>query len=839
MLRATIKGLLAQRVRLLLTALAVVLGVGFLTATLVLSDSIRQGVDEVFGGTAVNSDAEVRSAPAFSAATGPDAPREPLPESIVERIKVVDGVDEVAGLVQGYAQLLDGDGDKVGSLTTATVGGSAAGIGTVSPFELASGRAPQGGDEVVLDVATARSNGLGVGEEVTILFTGPARTFRIVGTVTFGGKEDVGGATYALFDLATAQEVLDRQGRLDDVLVSGEEGVSPTELVQRLQAALPDTVEVTTSEVRAEERSDTTRQGLSIVNTGLTAFAVISLAVGSFIILNTFTIVIAQRTRELALLRALGASRRQVRRSVLLEAAVVGLVASAVGTGVGVGLATGLRSLIESFGLGLPGSGVVVHARSLWLPVLVGLVVTSTAAYLPARRAGGLAPLAAIREMSAPPRGVRRRSVVGAVLLVVGLLLGFLGVPLVLVGVALLAPLIVPRLAAVVGSPARGFGAVQGRLGLQNAVRNPRRTASTASALMVGLGLVVAVAVVADSALSSFGSALDQSVKADYIVDSASSTLSPELGRRLADRPELASVSPMRFGDFELVGDPAVEGTAGDRGQQSVTAVDGRTFGTVMDLGVSEGGLAALVDGGVLVSETKARDNGWEVGETITMKFAKTGAQVLTIDGTYAEDTLEDQGFILSLKDFEANYTDQRDQRVLVTVAPGTTAGAARAAIEEVTAQFPNARVEDRAGYKAQAKSQIDTIVALVAVLLGLAVIIAVLGIVNTLALSIVERTRELGLLRAVGMSRRQLRAMIRWESVIIAVVGAVLGLAVGMQVGSTLAGALGDFIQSVTYPWVRLGLFVVFGVLAGMAAAVLPARRAAKLDVLTAVRHQ
>ena len=299
MLRATLKGLVAQRLRLLLTALAIVLGVSFLAATFVLSDTIRNGVGEVFGETATNSDAEVRSAAAFSGGTGPGAAREPMPDDIVERIRAVDGVDDVAGLVQGYAQLLDKDGRKVGTTTAATVGGSAEGLGTVSPFVLADGRAPQGDDDVVVDVATARDNGLAVGDEVTILFTGPARTFRIVGTVTFGRTVDVGGTTYALFDLPTAQRLLDREGRVDDVVVSADDGVTSAELVRRLRAALGDGVEVTTSERRARERSDAAQQGLSVVNTGLAAFAVIALGVGSFIILNTFTIVVAQRTREL------------------------------------------------------------------------------------------------------------------------------------------------------------------------------------------------------------------------------------------------------------------------------------------------------------------------------------------------------------------------------------------------------------------------------------------------------------------------------------------------------------------------------------------------------------
>ncbi len=428
---------------------------------------------------------------------------------------------------------------------------------------------------------------------------------------------------------------------------------------------------------------------------------------------------------------------------------------------------------------------------------------------------------------------------VGAALGLVGLLIGLLGVPLVLIGATLLAPLVVPRLARVVGRPGARFGALPGKLGYENAARNPRRTASTASALMVGLALVVAMAVAADSALSSFSKSLDNSVKADFIIDSESSTLSPELATRLRNRPELGIVSPMRFGDFELVDAPQRGQAPKETGVQSASAVDGATFGAALDLGFSAGALAALGDGGVLVSETKAREHGWRTGDVLSMRFARTGVQQIGIDGTYADDTLEDQGFLLSMKDFEANYTDQLDQRVFATVAPGATTAQARAAIDAEVAAFPNARVADRAGYKNQVRGQIDLVLGLVAILLGLAVVIALLGIINTLALSIVERTRELGLLRAVGMSRRQLRAMIRWESVVIAVIGGVLGVLVGMQVGTTLARGLGDIVTEITFPWARLGLFLVFAVLAGVAAAVLPARRAARLDVLGAVSHQ
>ena len=841
MRKVTLKGLLAKKGRLVLTALAIVLGTAFLSATGVLSDSIRQGAEEMFGESARHSDVEVRGVQAFAHDTSADPVREPLPDSIVAEIREVNGVAEAAGSVEGYAQLVDKSGSKIGGVTTATVGGTADGIGTVSPFELRDGRVPRGDGEMVIDVATARDNGLAIGDRVTVLFTGPALQFEIVGTVGFGRADGVAGTTFALFDFATAQRVLDREGKVDDVFVSAAEGVSPAELARRVDASLPASAVVVTSAERTEQRSDAAAKNLGIVNQGLTAFALIALAVGGFIIVNTFTIVVTQRTRELAMLRALGASRGQVRRSVLAEAALTGLVASLAGAAAGVLLAVALRALVESFGLDLPGSGVVIELRSIWLPVLVGVALTTAAAYLPARRAGTLPPLAAIREAGQPPSNPRRRYIAGGILALLGLAVGIVGVPLVLIGAALLSPLVIPVLAGWVGRPGIRLGAVPGKLGYQNAVRNPRRTAATSSALMIGLALVAGVAVTADSALASFGGSLDKSVTADFVVYSSSSTLSPDVAARLRDQSELGAVSSMRYGDFELVDAP--ERGRGQpvkqTGVQSLSGIDPATIAATFDLGFSDGALDALRDGGVLVSTSKAREHGWRVGDVLTVRFARTGVQRIRIDGTYEDDALEDQGYLLSLRDFEANYTDQQDVRVLITAAPGATTARARAAIEEVLAAFPNATVENRSEYKAQVKDQVDIALALVAILLGLAVIIAMLGIVNTLALSIVERTREVGLLRAVGMSRQQLRAMVRWESVIIAVIGGVLGVVVGMQIGSTLARSLGDVITGVTFPWARLLLFLVFAVLAGVTAAVIPARRAARLDVLTAMRHE
>lgn len=826
MRNVTLKGLLAKKSRLVFTALAVVLGTAFLSATGVLADSIRRGADATFGETARHSDLEVRARDAFA-----DAERQPLPASVLDQVRAVPGVARVAGSVEGWAQIVDASGKKVGGITTKAKGGSADGIGTVSPFELRSGRAPHGPDEVVIDAATARAHHVAVGARVKVLFARPARSFTVVGTVGLGRVDKVANTTYALFDLPTAQAVLGRVGQVDEVLVGAAPGVSARELMTRVQAAVGDGAAVETSAARAAERAKSSKRSLAMVDKALTTFALIALAVGGFIIVNTFTIVVAQRTRELALLRALGASQRQVRRSVLAEAALTGLVASVVGAVVGIGLAFGLRALVDAFGMELPGSALVVAAHSLVVPVAVGVVLTTVAAYLPARRAGRMLPLAAIRAVGTPSLvASRRRLIAGGVLVGLGVLAGMLGVPLLLVGAALLAPAVVVPVARWLGWPALRFGGRPGKLGYENALRNPRRTASTASALMIGLALVVGVTVVANSAIQSFAGALDSGVKADFAVYSHTVDLAPEVAARLRTRPELAVVSEMREGTFSL---------AGTRGVQMLSAVDGRTIGATYDLGFSRGALAALERGGVLVSEKRATEKQWKVGDVLPMRFARTGVQRIPIVGTYAEDALEQQGFILSLRDYEANYSEQLDTRVLVKAAPGVSAGRARSVIESVTAAFPNARVDDRAGYVAEIKGALDVVLGLVAILLGLAVLIAVLGIVNTLALSLVERTRELGLLRAVGMSRRQLRAMVRWESLIIAVIGGVLGVVVGMQVGRAITTSLGDVIGEVAFPWARLALFLVFAVLAGVAAAVLPARRAARLDVLAAVAHE
>ena len=469
MLKTALRRLVDQRLRLLLSAFAVVLGTGFMAATFIVGDTVRGGIDDVAAATDDHTDVEVRGVPAFSGEDGADAIREPIDTSIVEEVRAVDGVVEAVGYVEGYAE----PADDAGGRFAATIGASSDGIGSVSPFELRSGDLPTRGNEVLLDVDAAKDRDLEIGDQVRILFTGAAKDFTLVGTVGYGSADSVPGATFSLFQLETAQLVLDRVGQIDSVLVVAADGVSPDQLVDRLGAALPDTVEVATSAERVEELSDQAQSSASIIDQMLTAFAGVALFVGGFVVLNTFTMMVAQRTRELALLRALGASRRQIRRAVLIEAVAIGFIGSVVGIVVGVLLAFVILALMNSLGFELPDTGLVFGATAVFVPLLIGVVVTVVASYLPARRASAVPPVAAMRDVQTPSRSPRRRYVTGVILLLLGLVAGLVGAPLLLIGVVLLAPLVVPFLGRTVGALARRFGGFSGRLGQRTRCATP------------------------------------------------------------------------------------------------------------------------------------------------------------------------------------------------------------------------------------------------------------------------------------------------------------------------------------------------------------------------------
>ncbi|HEY4409480.1 MAG TPA: FtsX-like permease family protein [Acidimicrobiia bacterium] len=844
MRRVMIKGLLAHKLRLALTALSVVLGVGFVAGTFVLTDTLAHTFDNLFAEVNGKTDAQIRSTQKLSPQDPAEPDRGPVPASLLDAVRKAPGVAEAGGYLQGRAAIVGKDGKLVGGQAP-DFGASASNLGTLSPFSIKEGRAPKGDSEVVIDAGTAKREHFALGDKIKIEAS-QTGTYALVGVVGFGSADNLAGAKFALWDVPTAQRVLHRLGEFDVISVKAANGVSRPQLVSDLQPVLPKGLEAITSDVAAAQQADQVKKSLGFLSTFLLAFAAVSLFVGSFIIYNTFTIIVAQRLRELALLRALGASRRQVTRSVLAEGLLVGFFASLVGVGFGVLVAMGLRAIFSAAGASLPSTAMVIKPRTVIVPVVVGVLITTLSSWGPARKASKVPPVAAIRGADSIPEGrsLRRRLISGGLVLALGIAalagglagggIGLVGLGALVFygGVAMLSPLVAGPMAKLIGAPAARLG-LPGHLGRLNAMRNPRRTSSTAAALMIGLGLVSFVTTLAASLKTSFAATLDRSVKADYIIqgpNGGEAKFSREVALDLSQRQELSAVSAMRFGgEFKL-----------DGVRHRDDAVDPYTFGDVMDIDIRKGKLFDFVPGTMLVSDRVAKDKGWQIGQRITMSFPRTGDQAMEIVALYHDDALFNSGYIITLDDYGANAADDLDSLVLVKRAKGVTDAAARAAVAPILAQYPSVELQDQAEYKKQVAGQIDKALIFVVILLLLAVVIALIGIVNTLALSIFERTRELGLLRAVGMVRRQLKRMIRWESVIITILGAVLGLAVGAFFGWAAVSAMGDIgVDRLSFPALRLIMFVVVAGLAGVVAAIFPARRAAKLDVLRAIAHE
>jgi putative ABC transport system permease protein len=844
MRRVMIKGLLAHKLRLALTALSVVLGVGFVAGTFVLTDTLAHTFDNLFAEVNGKTDAQIRSTQKLSPQDPAEPDRGPVPASLLDAVRKVPGVAEAGGYLSGRAAIVGKDG-KLVSGQAPNFGASASNLGTLSPFSIKQGRAPKGDSEVVIDAGTAKREHFALGDKIKIEAS-QTGTYALVGVVGFGSADNLAGAKFALWDVPTAQRVLHRLGEFDVISVKAANGVSRPQLVSDLQPVLPKGLEAITSDVAAAQQADQVKKSLGFLSTFLLAFAAVSLFVGSFIIYNTFTIIVAQRLRELALLRALGASRRQVTRSVLAEGLLVGFFASLVGVGFGVLVAMGLRAIFSAAGASLPSTAMVIKPRTVIVPVVVGVLITTLSSWGPARKASKVPPVAAIRGAESIPEGrsLRRRLISGGLVLALGIAalagglagggIGLVGLGALVFygGVAMLSPLVAGPMAKLIGAPAARLG-LPGHLGRLNAMRNPRRTSSTAAALMIGLGLVSFVTILAASLKTSFAATLDRSVKADYIIqgpNGGEAKFSREVALDLSQRQELSAVSAMRFGgEFKL-----------DGVRHRDDAVDPYTFGDVMDIDIRKGKLFDFVPGTMLVSDRVAKDKGWQIGQRITMSFPRTGDQAMEIVALYHDDALFNSGYIITLDDYGANAADDLDSLVLVKRAKGVTDAAARAAVAPILAQYPSVELQDQAEYKKQVAGQIDKALIFVVILLLLAVVIALIGIVNTLALSIFERTRELGLLRAVGMVRRQLKRMIRWESVIITILGAVLGLAVGAFFGWAAVSAMGDIgVDRLSFPALRLIMFVVVAGLAGVVAAIFPARRAAKLDVLRAIAHE
>ncbi|HVY11865.1 MAG TPA: FtsX-like permease family protein [Mycobacteriales bacterium] len=834
MWRVTLKGLLAHKLRLTLTALAIVLGVTFVTGTFVLTDTLHRTFSNLIGNIYTKVDLQARGVAQFKHTNfGDTATRNPIPESLLSTIRNVPGVSAAEGGVNGYAQFVSPEGKAISG---GSIGLSYDPNPSLSSLHLVSGGAPAGPDDVAMDAGTAKKYHFALGQQVKVLLAGPTRTFTLTGIVKFGTADNVAGASMAEFSLPTAQQIFQEPGRLDTINILTASGTDTATVQRAVQAALPSDVQVVTGKTVADEQTDTVNQALGVFSTALLVFAFISLFVGAFTIFNTFSIIVGQRTRELALLRIVGASRRQVFRSVLGEAAAVGLASSLIGLGVGVLAAFGLEGLLRAFGITLPASSLVFQARTAIVGLAVGVGVTVVAAIGPARRAVRISPIEAISQHQVGLEISNRRrltiggalAVLGVVLLTVGMAVGQLplvgiGAAGVFLGAAMLAPTFARPVSSVIGKPlARWFG-LPGRLGRENSMRSPRRTAQTASALMIGLALVSAITVFGASLTKSVTSAVDQAVSADLII-SDSSDGSPGISNAVA--PIVTHLPGVT--NTNIVYDGTVQ--VGDS-LEDVTAISPQNLGQTVLVRMDSGSPGSIAAGDLLIDASTADSKHLAVGDTLDVKYAKTGVVGMKIGGIYKPNALLGS-YVVSNEFFLAHF----DQALPIAVLARTN-GNQEPAVTAALAAFPNVQVQTREEFQKSQKDQVNQLLGLIYALLALAVIIALIGIINTLMLSVFERTREIGLLRAVGMTRRQIRGMVRAESVILALFGALVGVVIGTGLGLALVSSIGaQELSEIAVPIPRLIVFLVIAAVLGLFAATFPARRAAKLDVLQAI---
>lgn len=847
MLLTAIRNLWAHKLRFAASVLSIMLGVALTAGTLTLTSTMRQTYDNLFTNVFQGTDAVVRAKAAFE---GPQessgAQRGRIPETLLAKVAAISGVAAADGNIEGYARIIGKNGKAIGNPQAGppTFAMNWSSNPKLNQFHLVSGRAPQAAHEVVIDRKSATDGHLKVGDYTTVLMQAGPQRVHVVGVARYGTADSPGGATIVAFRAAEVQALVGGVGKFDSISVVAAPGLSQTDIAKRIAPYLPTGTEVVTGAKLTAETQTALHKAFSFFNTFLYIFAIVAVLVGAFMVFNTFSITVAQRTRENGLLRALGASRRQVLTAVLVEALVIGLFASAAGVVAGLGVAVGLKALMAAVGVDIPTEGLVVTSSTILISLFVGLIVTALAALSPARKAGKVAPIAAMQSgvVGSTGYGSRQRIYVGLAVLAGGvsaLLFGLFGhvssptlvvgggAILVFFGVSILGRTIALPLSRVIGWPLPRLRGLTGTLARENAMRNPKRTAASASALMIGVGLVGFITIFVSSTKASINTAIDHTFVGDVVVDSGAGMMGgvdPALARRLAALPQVAGATGLRAGVAQIDGRAVL-----------IEAADPASMAKTMKLDIVQGDLSKLDASGIAVWKSVADDRGWHVGQSIPAVFAQTGHRTLHLAAVYGENTVGN--YFLGTKAYDANFASRLDMRVFVTAAPGVSTVDVRHAVEAVTKHYPGVSILDRAEYKTNQAAPFNQLLSMVYVLLGLAVLIALLGIANTLALSIAERTRELGLLRAVGMTRSQLRSIIRWEAVIIALQGTVLGLLIGTFFGWALTRAMRDQgITTFAYPWASLTVVVVIAAIAGAVAAVQPSRHAAKLDVLRAV---
>ncbi len=841
MLRTAWRSLLHHSLRLALSALAIVLGVGFVVGTLIFTDTLNNTFSSLFEDT--TSDVVVTPAQTIgdSQQVGSVAT---LPASTLATVRSVAGVAKATGvvLVDGIT-IIGSDGTTLGTQGAPHFGSNWEADEALTPFRLTEGSGPTSDADVALDSVSAQKGGYSVGDDVKLVGPDGPFTATLAGIFRYGTSGNLAGATIAAFDTARAQQLLlGGSDAFTEIDALAADGVTQDALATAVRAALDDTVVVKTGQQAADEAAAAISEGLAFINVFLLVFAGIALFVGTFIILNTFSMLVAQRSRELALLRAIGATRGQVTRSLVVESALVGLVGSVLGIGLGVAVAYGLQALFGAIGAEIPTNGLVVAPRTVLVGLVVGVVATVVAALAPALRASRISPMAALRDdASLPARSLRWRALAGAVLLVAGIagmvagaakggsdgtpLVG-LGVLAALVGAIVVSPAIARPLVRTLGFAfPRLFGTV-GRLAVENAERQPRRTAATASALMIGLALVSALTIFAMSAKASINAVIDRVIGAEFIVSNTSprTPIAPTTAAELAAVPGVAAVSPVAAIPVQVGGDLT-----------AVIAVDPATFGQMINLTLDSGSLADLGTDGVAIDAATAQSSGLALGDPVTIRFVDA-EQVFRVAAVYASAG-EFSGYVVSRAAIAPHSSDPPDRLVYVKAEPGADLDTVQAALEKAVSGDPTVQVQSQAQFAEEITSNVDQVLLIMVMLLSLAIVIAVLGIVNTLVLSVAERTREIGMLRAVGALRRQVRTMIVLEAFVIALFGAVVGLALGVGFAVALQRTLVD--QGITVldiPWVGLLAFLVVAGLVGVLAALWPAFRAGRLNVLRAI---
>jgi putative ABC transport system permease protein len=855
-IKVALRGMAGRKLRAILTAVAIVLGVAMMSGAFVLTDTIDKAFKTIFAESYAGTDAVVTGKEAGISFEGESAQAPPIPDEILERVRQVDGVAQASGSVQDFqTKLLKPDGEPIDTGNSpAFAFGLETGpeIDRFNPLDLVEGRWAVGSDEVVVDEGTADDEKLKIGDRIGVAALGPAEQFEIVGIAKYGELSTIGSATFAILDLPTAQRLLRKEGQLDAVQAAAEEGITPEELTRRIAAELGSDVTVRTGTEQADDESGEITTFTKIIQYFLLSFAGIALFVGAFVIFNTLSITVAQRTREFATLRTIGASRRQILTSVVIEALVIGLAASIVGLFSGLALAVGLSELFRLFDLELPQANTVFATRTIVVSLLVGTLVTLVAGLFPALRATRVPPIAAVREGATLPRGRFARFVpyvASAIVALAVLALSYgtladdiatsdrfftlgVGVLALFIGVAMLSSRLVKPLAKVIGTPARRLGGTAGQLAEGNARRNPGRTASTAAALMIGIALVTFVAVLAQGLRVSNSDAIERQIQADLIVTSRDgyTEFPAAVGAAAEDVRDVQSVSHVRQDIAEIESNGA-----------NLTGLDER-INDVYDFRWEQGSdevLSKLGEDAAVVPNNFAEDNGLAVGDKLTVRSTEDETKDFVIRGIYEGSPFYPLlgSASISKSAFDELYDRPRNRFTLLNL-PGDPA-AAKPAVETALEDFADTRVQTRQEWIDKEDREIQRFLLFLYVLLALSVIISLFGMVNTLALSVFERTRELGMLRAVGMTRWQVRGMVTHESVITALIGAALGLPLGIFLALLVTRALEQYDLQFAIPAFSLISFVVVAIIAGLLAAILPARRAARLRVLEALQYE